>query len=54
MTIKELISELQKYPQDMIVTDGMYKIEKVSIIQEFYDGDSTNPKCLVFPAIKIE
>lgn len=29
MTIKELISELQKYPQDMIVTDGMYKIEKV-------------------------
>lgn len=28
MTIKELISELQKYSQDMIVTDGMYKIEK--------------------------
>lgn len=54
MTVKELISELQKYPQDMIVTDGINKVEQVSIIQEFYDGDSANPNCLVFPAIKIE
>lgn len=54
MTVKELISELQKYPQDMIVTDGTNIIERVSFIEEFYDGDSANPKCLVFPAIKIE
>ena len=51
MTVKEL---LQKYPQDMIVTDRTYKIEKISTIQEFYDGDSANPKYLAFPEIKIE
>lgn len=28
MTIIELISELQKYPQDMIVTDGMISRNK--------------------------
>lgn len=54
MTVKELISELQKYPQDMVVTDGTNKIERVSIIEEFYDGDSANSNCTVFSAIRLD
>lgn len=48
MTIKELIQELQTYPQDMFVVTYCSRIDEdieFRVVEEFYNGDSANPNC---------
>ena len=47
MTVSDLIKLLQSYPKDMIVvTDtGLLEERDLSIVQEYYNGDSANPQC---------
>lgn len=49
MTIKELIQELQTYPQDMFVVtycnDNIEEGIEFRVIEEYYNGDSANPNC---------
>lgn len=43
MTVKELITELQKLPQDMDVIDSSYMlIDGVKVVEYIY-GDAANP-----------
>lgn len=53
MTVKELIEELKKYPDDMIVTDGSYIMDKVFIKEDFYNGDQANPKCEIIKSVLV-
>jgi len=55
MTVKELILELQKYPQDLVVVDytGRLETEDVRMLDEYYDGDCANPNCPVIKALEI-
>lgn len=49
MTIKELIKELQTYPQDMFVvtycSDRADEGIELRVIEEYFNGDSANPNC---------
>lgn len=43
MTVKELITELQKLPQDMDVIDSSYMlIDGIQVVEYIY-GDAANP-----------
>ena len=45
-TVGDLIQELQKYPQDMLIFDmGGDLFEEVKIVEEIPLGDPANPKC---------
>lgn len=58
MTVKELILKLQSYPQDMIVIVGNEMLDEkdsFKIIEEYYNGDSANPKCeILYNVLNIE
>lgn len=47
MTVRDLISLLLSYPEDMIVVDdfGPIKEEYFKVVEEYYNGDSANPNC---------
>ena len=55
MTVKELIEKLQEMPQDLPVVDwGGFDVEGCHIDEEYYDGDSANPKCPVLTVVMID
>lgn len=45
MTVKELIDELQKLPQELPIYDYNGAIERVYVRSEYPLGDTANPKC---------
>lgn len=50
MTVKQLIEQLQKMPQDMIVFNNgsSYAIDHIQIIDDYYVPDEDKPiKCVV-------
>lgn len=53
MTVRELIEELQRLPDDLPVMVGCSEAEKVYLNKEHYFGDSANPDCRVGSAVEI-
>lgn len=53
MTVRELIEELQKFPNDLPVMVDYSEVEKVYLNEEHYFGDSADPNCKVGSAVEI-
>ena len=55
MTVKELIEKLQEMPQDLPVYDFNYEeIIGCHVNDEFYNGDSANPKCEIITVVMLD
>ena len=53
MTVAELIEELKKMPQDLVVVSMYEHVDSVRLIHDYYDGDSCNPDCPIIDAVEI-
>ena len=53
MTVFELIEELKKMPQDLLVVDICEPIEGIKLNDEFYLGDSCNPNVEPIQVVEI-
>lgn len=56
LTVKELKEILDKYPDNLPVANsfGLMEPEDVKIDEEYYNGDSANPKCEQLKVLRIE
>jgi hypothetical protein len=54
ITVKELIEELQEYPEDTPVVLGYTPVTEVYLQEDFYFADSKNPNQAFGPAVVIE
>lgn len=54
ITVKELIEELQQYPDDTPVMLEYTPVTEVYLQEDFYFGDSHNPRQAFGPAVIIE
>lgn len=54
LTVKELIEELQKMPQDLLVIDMSEPVSGCHVNHEYYDGDPCNPKCKVIEVVELD
>lgn len=52
MTVSELIEKLKQYPMDLQVRNYSDELT-IEIVEEYYDGDSANPKCNIIKALVI-
>lgn len=52
-TVAEFIETLKQFPQDLPIRVNYDKGTEVWIQEEFYDGDSANPKCPVIKAVVV-
>lgn len=53
-TVRELIEELEQYPDDTPVMLGYTQITDVYLQEDFYFADSKNPNQAFGPAVIIE
>lgn len=53
MTVEQLIQELEKFPKDIVVKVNCDDPE-IRFVEEYFDGDSANPKCRIIQAVVIE
>ena len=53
MTVRELIEELKKLPQDIPVITMSERIDEVRYRDDYYDGDPANPKCKQIEVVEI-
>ena len=50
MNVKELIEILREYPQDALVAidyDIDVREDDIRLLNEYFDGDSNDPNCLI-------
>ena len=52
MTVGDLIKILEQYPMDLPIKTYAGDIS-IRYVDEFYDGDSANPKCQIIKALVI-
>lgn len=53
-TVAEFVETLKQLPQDLPIRFGCECEAEVRVQDEFYDGDSCNPKCPVIRAVVID
>ena len=54
MTVKDLILELQEYPQDLPVISSHKEISKIKLDNDFYYVNENNESYSIGPSVVVE
>ena len=52
-TVAEFIEVLKQFPQDLPIRINYTKETEIWVSEEFYDGDSANPRCPIIKAVVV-
>ena len=52
-TVAEFIETLKQFPQELPIRINHIPGTEIMVYDEFYDGDSANPKCPVIRAVVV-